>query len=221
MTFGAVMISTGMTTRAERVWAVLLACVGLFALVLQYYLVLQSGQEASVGQLTLRFFSYFTIQANVLVILMLLSYAMRPAVEEWAVHPFDRCGIASYIIVVALVYVTTLRELWSPQGAQWVADVLLHYVMPLAYLAFWLVVMHKAGLRWYDPLLWLIYPVFYLGFVLAHGRFTGFYPYPFIDVVKLGYGTMMLNAVGIALAFVVCGYVVLVISRRMARREPV
>jgi hypothetical protein len=215
------MISTGMTTRSERIGATALACVGLFALVLQYYLVLKTGQDLSWGKLTLRFFSYFTIQANILVVLMLLAYAMRPEVEEWAVHPFDRSGIASYIIVVALVYVTTLRELWSPQGAQWVADVLLHYFMPLAYLAFWLVVMHKAGLRWYDPLLWLIYPVFYLAFVLVHGRFTGFYPYPFIDVAKLGYAKMLLNAAGIALAFVAAGYVVLVISRRMARREPV
>jgi hypothetical protein len=215
------MISTGMTTKSERIAAVALALVGLFGLVLQYYLLLEATKDLSLGRSTLRFFSYFTIQANILVVLMLMAFALRPKIEEWAVHPFERSAIASYIVVVALVYVTTLRELWSPQGAQWLADVLLHYVMPLAYLAFWLVVMRKAGLRWYDPLLWLIYPVFYLGFVLVHGRFTGFFPYPFIDVGKLGYGTMMLNAIGIAAAFVASGYVILVVSRLLARREPV
>ena len=215
------MISTGMTTRSERIAAVALALVGLFGLVLQYYLLLEATKDLSLGRSTLRFFSYFTIQANILVVLMLMAFALRPKIEEWAVHPFERSAIASYIVVVALVYVTTLRELWSPQGAQWLADVLLHYVMPLAYLAFWLVVMRKAGLRWYDPLLWLIYPVFYLGFVLVHGRFTGFFPYPFIDVGKLGYGTMMLNAIGIAAAFLGSGYVILVVSRLLARREPV
>jgi len=215
------MISTGMTTRSERIAAVALALVGLFGLVLQYYLLLEATKDLSLGRSTLRFFSYFTIQANVLVVLMLMAFALRPKIEEWAVHPFERSAIASYIVVVALVYVTTLRELWLPQGAQWLADVLLHYFMPLAYLAFWLVVMRKAGLRWYDPLLWLIYPVFYLGFVLVHGRFTGFFPYPFIDVGKLGYGTMMLNALGIAAAFLASGYVILVVSRLLARREPV
>jgi hypothetical protein len=215
------MISTGMTTRSERIAAVALALVGLFGVVLQYYLLLEATKDLSLGRSTLRFFSYFTVQANILVVLMLMAFALRPKIEEWAVHPFERSAIASYIVVVALVYVTTLRELWSPQGAQWLADVLLHYVMPLAYLAFWLVVMRKAGLRWYDPLLWLIYPVFYLGFVLAHGRFTGFFPYPFIDVGKLGYGTMMLNAIGIAAAFLASGYVILVVSRLLARREPV
>jgi hypothetical protein len=217
------MIATGMTTRSERIAAVALGSVGLFALGLQYYLLLQvtSGQGLSWGQGTLRFFAYFTIQANILVVLMLMAFALRPKVEEWTVHPFERSAIASYIVVVALVYLTTLRELWAPQGAQWLADVLLHYFMPLAYLAFWLFVMRKAGLRWYDPLLWLIYPVFYLGFALVHGRFTGFYPYPFIDVDKLGYGGMAFGVLGMMAAFLAAGFVVLIISRLLARREPV
>jgi hypothetical protein len=215
------MISTGMTTRSERIAAVLLTLVGLFGLVLQYYLLLEATRDLSLSQSTLRFFSYFTIQANILVVLMLMAFALRPKIEEWTVHPFERSAIASYIVVVTLVYVTTLRKLWAPEGAQWLADVLLHYFMPLAYLAFWLVVMRKAGLRWYDPLLWLIYPVFYLGFVLVHGRFTGFFPYPFIDLTTLGYGQTVLNALGIAAAFAASGYVILVVSRLLARREPV
>jgi hypothetical protein len=217
------MIATGMTTRSERIAAIVLACVGWFALGLQYYLLLQvtGGQGLSWGRGTLRFFAYFTIQTNILVALMLTAFALRSRVEEWTVHPFERSAIASYIAVVVLVYVTTLRTLWAPEGAQWLADVLLHYLMPLAYLAFWLFVMRKAGLRWYDPLLWLIYPVFHLGFVLVHGRWSGFYPYPFIDVSKLGYGKMALNAFGVLAVFLVSGVVVLIVSRLLAKREPV
>ena len=217
------MIATGMTTRSERIAAAVLACIGVFALLLQHYLLVQgpASEGLSFVKATLRYFTLFTVQANILVVLMLLAFALRPKIEEWTVHPFERSAIASYIAVVVLIYVTTLRELWAPQGAQWLADVLLHYVVPFAYLAFWLLVMRKAGLRWYDPLLWLIYPVFYLGFVLVHGRFTGFFPYPFIDVSKLGYGKMMLNASGIALAFLVSGFVILAVSRVLARHEPV
>ncbi len=217
------MIATGMTTRSERIAAVMLACVGWFALGLQYYLLLRvtDGQGLSWGQGTLRFLCYFAIQTNILVALMLTAFALRSKVEEWTVHPFERSAIASYIAVVALVYVTTLRTLWAPEGAQWLADVLLHYLMPLAYLAFWLFVMRKAGLRWYDPLLWLIYPLFYLGFMLVHGRFTGFYPYPFIDVSKLGYGKMAQNALGLLAVFLVSGVAVLIVSRLLAKREPV
>jgi hypothetical protein len=217
------MIATGMTTRSERIVAVVLACIGLFALLLQHHLLVQgpASEGLSFFKATLRYFTSFTVQANILVVLMLLAFALRPKIEEWTVHPFERSAISSYIAVVALVYVTTLRELWLSQGAQWLADVLLHYVVPLGYLAFWLFVMRKAGLRWYDPLLWLIYPIFYLGFVLVHGRFTGFFPYPFIDVSKLGYGQMMLNATGIGATFLVSGFIILVVSRLLARREPV
>lgn len=217
------MIATGMSTRSERIAAVIFACIALFALGLELWLSLQTtgAQGLSWGRSTLRFFTSFTIQANILVVLMLLAFALRPKIEEWTVHPFERSAIASYIAVVAVAYLLTLRDLRGSQGAQWLADVLAHYLVPLGYLAFWLVVMRKAGLRWYDPLLWLIYPLFFLAFVLIHGRFTGFYPYPFIDVSKLGWGGMALNALGIMTVFLVSGYVVLVISRLLARREPV
>jgi hypothetical protein len=213
------MISTGMTTKSERIIAVVFACIGLFALGLQYYLRLQEAQGVSWGLGTLRYLSYFTVQANILVVMMLLAFAFRPKIEEWTVHPFERSAIASYIAVVAAVY---LRSPSLPaQGAQWLADALLHYLMPLGYLAFWLFVMRKAGLRWYDPLLWMIYPAFFLVFVLVHGRFTGFYPYPLIDVAKVGYGQMALNALAEAAGFLLAGYTVLVISRLLAKREPV
>jgi len=217
------MIATGMTTRSERIAAIVLAGIGLFALGLQYGLVLQDtgGQGLSWGRGTLRFVAHFAIQANILVALMLGAFALRPKIEEWTVHPFERSAIASYIAVVALVYVMAQRELPAPQGAQRLADVVLHVVMPLAYLAFWLFVMRKAGLRWYDPLLWLIYPVFFLGFTLVHGRFTGFYPYPFVDVSRLGYGGMALNALGVLAVFLASGVAVLIVSRLLAKREPV
>jgi hypothetical protein len=71
-----------------------------------------------------------------------------------ALHPIGRCGLYGHR--GPLVYVTILRPLWAPQGAQWLADVLLHYGMPLGYLGFWLFLVRKTSLRWYDPLLWLI-----------------------------------------------------------------
>ena len=213
------MIATGMSTRSERIAAVVFACIGLFAVALQLWLTLQAAQGLSWGRGTLRFFTSFTIQANVLVVLMLLAFALRPKIEEWTVHPFERSAIASYIAVVAYVYLRSPSP--AAQGWQWVADALLHYLMPLGYLAFWLFVMRKAGLRWYDPLLWLIYPAFFLAFVLLHGRFTGFYPYPFIDVGKLGYGAMVLNALAEAAGFLVAGYVIWIVSRLLGKREPV
>lgn len=217
------MIATGMTTTAERVTAALLAVVAWGALVLQYGLLLKAAGVAglSIGEATTRFFSYFTIHANTLAALMLTALALRSKANEWTVHPFERSAVASYIAVVGLTYMAGFRPPWAPLGLDWLADVLLHYVMPVAYLAVWLVVMRKSGLRWYDPLLWLIYPAFYLAFVLVRGHWSGFYPYPFLDVGLLGNGGVALQVLVRLIVFLAAGYAVLLASRALARREPV
>lgn len=217
------MIALGQTTVQERTVAAVLALVGWSALVLQYRLILQAGEavQLSIGEITVRFLSYFTIQSNILVALVLTAFVIRPKFDEWTVHPFVRSAIATYIVVVGLIYFVVLRSLWAPQGAQWLADVLLHYAMPTAYLAFWLVVVRKAGLRWYDPLLWLIYPALYLAFILLRGHASGFYPYPFIDAGKLTSGEVAWNAAGVMLVFLAVGVLILMLSRLMARREPI
>lgn len=217
------MIATGMTTTAERVTAAALAIVGWGALILQYWLLLKSAGTLglTMGEATTRFFSYFTIHANVLAALMLTALALRAKANEWTVHPFERSAVASYIAVVGLTYMAGFRPPWAPLGLDWLADMLLHYVMPVAYLAVWLIVMRKAGLRWYDPLLWLIYPAFYLAFVLVRGRWSGFYPYPFLDVGLLGNGGVAFQVFVRLIVFLVAGYFVLLASWVLARREPV
>jgi hypothetical protein len=217
------MIATGETTAKERAVAAILALVGWGAIALQYWLILQTATATglSTGEITVRFLSYFTIQSNILVALVLTGFAIRPKFDEWTVHPFVRSAIATYIAVVGLIYVVVLRSLWAPQGAQWLADVLLHYVMPVGYLVFWLVVVRKAGLRWYDPLLWLIYPVLYLAFILMRGHASGFYPYPFIDGGQLSAREIVWNASGVMLVFLAAGALILMLSRLLARREPV
>ena len=79
----------------------------------------------------------------------------------------------------------------------------------------------KAGLRWYDPLLWVIYPLFYLGFVLVRGKLTGFYPYPFIDAKTLGYAGVAANTAGLLVVCAAIGMCLVLIGWWLARRQPV
>ena len=165
-----------------------------------------------------RFFSYFTIQTNILASLVLTAFAVKRPLDEWLVHPFVRSAVAVYIAMVGLTYFTLLRHLWAPQGAQWIADATLHYVMPVGYLVFWLACVRKAGLRWYDPLLWLIYPLTYLLLILVRGKISGFYPYPFIDAGTLGYAKVATNAAGLVIVCAVLGAVIVTAGWRLARR---
>lgn len=210
------------TAKLRRTAAALLALLGWAAIGLQYYLTMQTNGVMGLSQIEgiVRFFSYFTIQANILVALVLTAFAIKSGPDEWLVHPFVRSAVAAYIAMVGLVYVVLLRHLWALTGAQWIADIVLHYVMPVGYLVFWFACVRKSGLRWYDPLLWLIYPLFYLGFVLVRGKISGFHPYPFIDAKTLGYAGVAANTAGLLIVCAALGGCLVVIGLRLARRRP-
>ena len=54
-----------------RLYRAVFACVGWFAVALQYAVTLADNPDSSAGELTLNFFSYFTILSNILVALAL------------------------------------------------------------------------------------------------------------------------------------------------------
>jgi hypothetical protein len=47
-----------------------------------------------------------------------------------------------------IVYSLVLPELWNPEGVQKLADLMLHDLVPLLYVACWFVFIPKSGLRW-------------------------------------------------------------------------
>ncbi len=168
-----------------------------------------------------RFFSYLTVQTNILAALVLTAFAIKTGPEEWLVHPFVRSAVATYILMVGIIYDTVLRPLEPLQNMLSFTNLVMHYAMPLAYLAFWLTCVRKAGLRWYDPLLWLIYPLFYLGFVLVRGKMSGFYPHPFIDAKTLGYAGVAANTAGLLVVCAAIGFCLVMIGWWLSRRQPV
>lgn len=209
------------SAKLKRSGAALLAAVAWSALALQF--VLQSrvagGLGLSVAEGVIRFLSYFTIQTNILAALVLTAFAIKRQSDEWLVHPFVRSAVAVYVATVGLGFSVLLRHLRPPEGSAWIADVILHDVMPAGYLLFWLACVRKAGLRWYDPLLWLIYPQFYLAFVLLRGKLSGFYPYPFIDVGSLGYAKVAFNSLGLLIVCAAVGSLFVVVGWALSRRQ--
>jgi hypothetical protein len=45
-------------------------------------------------------------------------------------------------------------------------------------------------------LIWLIFPILYFLYILLRGAISNAYPYPFLDVGKLGYDQAIVNALG-------------------------
>jgi hypothetical protein len=200
--------------QAMRVYAAVGALLGWFALALQLYLMLLQSPTAIVG-VVVSFFSFFTILTNFLTALVLTAAALRPraAAGQFLLRPSVQAGTAVYIAIVAIVYQLLLRHLWSPQGAQWVADVLLHSILPVGYVLYWWLFAPREKLGWKHAIGWLVYPGAYLVYTLARGAVSGLYPYPFVDVNTLGYGGVLVRAAVLMLAFLGMGLLIVAIAR--------
>jgi len=102
---------------------------------------------------------------------------------------------------------------------------LLHIVAPIMAVLDWLLFDVHGKLQWRYALCWLLYPLVYLAFVLIRGLFvTGpfsypylHYPYPFLNVDKIGYRGVVLNTVIYGVAFWVIGIVFVGVDRAIGR----
>ncbi|WP_053153306.1 Pr6Pr family membrane protein [Pseudomonas sp. Pf153] len=205
-----------LTQRRGNATVMLAAVLAWFALFLQLCLIMISrwqGDKSLLGGLDI-FFSYFTILTNILVAVVLTCAATTgdSALRRFFLQPSTQGGVAAAIVLVSIAYNLLLRNVWDPQGWQWLADELLHDVMPVVFVVYWWFCVPK-GLHWSNIWPWLLYPLAYFSYVLIRGSFVGAYPYPFIEVDLLGYAQSIGNAAMMLLGFVVVSLVVVAVDR--------
>jgi hypothetical protein len=204
---------------AAKFYLSLMAITGWFALVGQFYLIIISRQ-ASVPETIVRYFTFFTILTNILIAVGCTVLLLKPS-SRWGRFFAKNTTLTATtvnILIVGATYNIILRWLWKPQGLQYVVDELLHLIIPLLFILFWLVFVPKGGLKWSNIFLWTVYPIAYLIIILIRGEFSGYYPYPFVDVTKLGYPQTLINSGGIAVAFIAVALLFVGIDKLMRRK---
>jgi hypothetical protein len=205
-------------SRKNRAFGVLVALIAWLSVLLQCYLSLQLASQhgKSIAAGLEVFFSYFTVQTNLLICVSLTVSLATPesAMGKWFSRSGTVAGLATSIAFVGLSYHFLLRHTWNPQGAGLIADVLLHYVVPALYVIYWWLTASKTSLAWMSPLTWSLYPTAYLVYALIRGSIIGNYPYPFIDAAVLGYARTMRNAIGLLFVFIALGCLFVALSRR-------
>jgi hypothetical protein len=157
---------------------------------------------------------YFTITTNVLVAVAFTATAL-----EHVLHPRLVAAVLLAIELVGVVYHLLLRNVPIVGGpAAHVANVFLHTSTPLLVLFFWMACAPKGQLRWMDAILWPLYPLVYLAYALVRGQHTGVYPYPFIDVTKIGMAASLRNSAWITAAFLVVSLLLILADRAYGRK---
>lgn len=190
-----------------------------FALALQFYITVAGAPARGASLLSgaILYFSFFTVLTNILVAFSLTATLLpsRSRLGEFFSRPTAKGAVATYIIVVGLVYSLLLRNLWNPQSLQLIADVILHDVTPVVFVAYWLLFVPKGLLKWEDAASWLIFPAVYFLYVLFRGELSDLYPYPFTDAAELGYPRVLFNAAMFTFAMWCLGLVLVAVDRRM------
>lgn len=209
-------------TRA-RWFHLLTFAVAAFAVVLQLILVIQGhrvldeANRPDVGTRLVRFCSYLTIWANVLVAwsAFTLAFGCDRDSRVWRALRLDAVVL---ILTAGVVHFLFLRPLLDLHGADLLADRLLHMVVPVLGVAGWLLFGPRARAAASDIAPFLVVPVFWLGYTLARGEVVEWYPYPFIDVNEHGYGVVLVNCAGVALLVLVIAYGAVRLDRWLAAR---
>ncbi|GGA48273.1 Pr6Pr family membrane protein [Dyella nitratireducens] len=206
------------TVRA-RPLAALIAVVAWSGVALQLYLSLRltDAMGMSAVQGLAIYLGYFTVLTNMLVgVAMTLSLVVpSSAWGRFFAQPVAVGWITASIAFVGMAYFVLLRHVWNPQGLQRLADVVMHYVVPMLAVIYSVIALKHVPWRWTAPLWWSLYPVGYFVYVLVRGVFMGRYPYHFIDVSQLGYALVLRNAVMLWAAFLGLSYVLMLLWRRL------
>ena len=191
--------------RARRVHLVV-AVVAWFAVVFQLALVLQGGtvldevDPPSMGERIYRFFAYFTIDSNLLVAISSTVLARDAAAHQQWWRVVRLAGLVG-IAVTGLVHFVLLRPLLHLDGADWVADKLLHMVVPALALAAWAWAGPRPRITGREVAYALGFPIAWTAWTLVFAELDGWVPYPFMDADEKGWGSVIVVCVGITALF--------------------
>lgn len=101
------------------------------------------------------------------------------------------------------------------EGWALAATIGFHYIAPWATVLAWLILGPRPRMGWKAFGLAFIWPVLWIGYTFIHGAVTSWYPYPFLDVVKIGYPDSIRNSLMVLVIAVVLAVVYVVLDEKL------
>lgn len=207
-----------------RFWHAITALLVILSVGTQFLLVIGNvnigfgPSDAPLSQRIFEFFSYFTVESNILVGIATAMLAFRPD-RDGAIWRVLRIGSMFGITVTITIYHFILSPLADFTGIASASNIGLHYVVPIFAVLGWIFFGPHPRVTWKGLLLAAIWPAAYMILTVVQGAMTGFYAYPFVNITKLGFTTVAVNGVGVVLLLLAVGSLYLLLDRIIARRQ--
>jgi hypothetical protein len=159
----------------------------------------------------INYFSYFTIDSNLIAVAVLLACAATRNQTSTPRLDLFRGAAVVYMSITGIVFTLLLSGTDVDTAIPWVNTVV-HQLMPLVMLADWLVAPPSARLQVRQGLLWLSFPLVWIIYTLIRGAIVNRYPYPFLDPVHGGYASVAVYCVAILVAMIVVSALAVVLA---------
>jgi len=178
------------------------------------------GEYSSIAETLFVYFGYFTVWANILIALAFTAPLLNPdrKLADFFMRPAVRAALATYILMVSVVYHMLIVPYWNPQGFTWLTATGLNTVMPILYIIDWLFFAEKRPIFYKHLPYWLIFPAVYGVTSIIRGLLTNVYPYPFLNVAELGIGNVLFNMFGLVAVFAVVGPIFITVANLIPDR---
>jgi hypothetical protein len=157
------------------------------------------------------FFSYFTIESNLLAIVVLIvGGVLNPQGPRWV---YLRGAATVFMVITGIVYAVLLAHAEVGLTSPWINDTL-HRVTPVVMLVDWIAFSPWSRGSYRAALGWLIVPLAYFAYSLLRGAAVHWYPYPFLNPKHPGgYGRVVIYALVLAVFMALLVLAVNAISR--------
>jgi hypothetical protein len=151
------------------------------------------------GVPAVNFFSFFTIESNVLTVAVFLIGAIlliRSGGPDPLWFGVGRAAVTAYMATTGIVYNTLLRGIEVSEGATlgW-SNEILHVIGPILVVVDWLFAPGRRRLDWRHIWIVVIFPIVWAVYTMIRGPFVddptqavlnpayagGWYPYPFLN----------------------------------------
>ncbi|MEI6621623.1 MAG: DUF4149 domain-containing protein [Actinomycetes bacterium] len=173
-------------------------------------------------------FCYFTILSNCIVGVVTLLLALKPLRRSSGFAVWRLISLIA-IIITGVVYNVMLAPLYTaPTGWSGLSNKLEHIIVPILAVIGWLAFGPRLPMRARTVWLALLYGAVYVVFTMLRGGLfevagqvnDHWYPYPFLDAARFGYGPIVINVVVLAGVYVGLGFAILGLDKVLPGPKP-